>query len=62
MNLAVNINWYQVKGNIKLLLVIRSSLFLPLCTYQCKPRGEGVRARGGDLMPGTIPAVGLLIV
>ena len=30
MNLAVNINWYHVKGNIKLLLVIRSSLFLPL--------------------------------
>ena len=24
--------------------------------------GGGVRARGGDLMPGTIPAVGLLIV
>ena len=21
----------------------------PLCTYQCKPRGGGVRARGGDL-------------
>ena len=20
-----------------------------LCTYQCKPRGGGVRARGGDL-------------
>ena len=35
-----------------------------LCTYQCKSRGGGggVRARGGDLMPGTIPAVGLLIV
>ena len=30
MNLAVNINWYHVKRNIKLLLVIRSSLFLPL--------------------------------
>ena len=25
-------------------------------------RGEGVRARGGDLMPETIPHVGLLIV
>ena len=24
--------------------------------------GGGVRARGGDLMPGTIPAIGLLIV
>ena len=24
--------------------------------------GGGVRARGGDLMPGAIPAVGLLIV
>ena len=24
--------------------------------------GRGVRARGGDLMPGAIPAVGLLIV
>ena len=36
-----------------------------LCTYQCKSRGSwggGVRARGGDLMPGAIPAVGLLIV
>ena len=34
-----------------------------LCTYQCKSRGGGgVRARGGDLMPGTIPAVRLLIV
>ena len=33
-----------------------------LCTYRCKSRGGGVRARGGDLMPGTIPAVGLLIV
>ena len=26
------------------------------------PVGGGVRARGGDLMSGTIPAVGLLIV
>ena len=26
------------------------------------PGGGEVRARGGDLMPGTIPAVGLLIV
>ena len=26
------------------------------------PVGGGVRVRGGDLMPGTIPAVGLLIV
>ena len=33
-----------------------------LCTYQCKSRGGGVRARVGDLMPGTIPAIGLLIV
>ena len=34
-----------------------------LCTYQCKSRGGGgVRAGGGDLMPGTIPTVGLLIV
>ena len=32
---------------------------MPLCT---NPVGGGVRARGGDLMPGTIPAVGLLIV
>ena len=30
MNLAVNINSYHVKENIKLLLVIKSSLFLPL--------------------------------
>ena len=39
--------------------------FPKLCTYQCKSRGGGgggVRARGGDLMPETIPAVGLLIV
>ena len=37
---------------------------MELCTYQCKSRGGGggVRARGGDLMPGTIPAVGRLIV
>ena len=28
-----------------------------LCTYQCKSRG-GVRARGGDLMPETIPLSG----
>ena len=37
---------------------------LGLCTYQCKSRwgGGGVRARGGDLMPETIPPVGLLIV
>ena len=35
---------------------------LRLCTYQCKSRRGGVRARGGDLMPGTLPAVGLLIV
>ena len=33
-----------------------------LCTYQCKSHVGGVRAGGGDLMPGTIPAVGLLIV
>ena len=33
-----------------------------LCTYQCKSRGGGVRARGRDLMPETIPPVGLLIV
>ena len=31
---------------------------LNLCTYQCKSRGEGVRARGGDLMPETIPMSG----
>ena len=36
---------------------------LILCTCQCKSRGGGgVRARGGDLMPETIPPVGLLIV
>ena len=33
-----------------------------LCTYQCKSRagggGGGVRARGGDLMPETIPMSG----
>ena len=38
----------------------------PECTYQCKFRGVGggggVQARGGDLMPETIPHVGLLIV
>ena len=34
-----------------------------LCTYQCKSRGGGaLRARGGDLIPETIPSVGLLIV
>ena len=32
------------------------------CTYQCKSREGGVRARGRDLMPETIPHVGLLIV
>ena len=26
-----------------------------LCTYQCKSREGGVRARGGDLIPETIP-------
>ena len=43
-----------------------SHQIIVLCTYQCKSRGGGgrggVRARGGDLMPGTIPTVGLLIV
>ena len=36
----------------------------PLCTINVNPVGGGgeVRARGGDLMPGTIPAVGLLTV
>ena len=38
------------------------SLFPRLCTYQCKSRGGGggggVRARGGDLMPETIPLLG----
>ena len=29
-----------------------------LCTYQCKSREGGVRARGGDLMPETIPLSG----
>ena len=29
-----------------------------LCTYQCKSREGGVRARGGDLMPVTIPLSG----
>ena len=32
-----------------------------LCTYQCKPRGGGVRARGGDLTAKSIPSVGGLI-
>ena len=38
-----------------------SSLKLQLCTYQCKSCGEwgGVRARGGDLMPETIPLSGV---
>ena len=31
---------------------------IALCTYQCKSRGGGVRARGGDLMPETIPMSG----
>ena len=39
-----------------------TQIIILLCTYQCKSRVGGVRARGGDLMPGTIPAVGLLIV
>ena len=29
-----------------------------LCNYQCKSREGGVRARGGDLMPETIPLSG----
>ena len=31
-----------------------------LCTYQCKSRGGGggLRGRGGDLMPETIPLSG----
>ena len=29
-----------------------------LCTYQCKSREGGVRARGGHLMPETIPLSG----
>ena len=29
-----------------------------LCTYQCKSREGGVRARGGDLMPETTPLSG----
>ena len=29
-----------------------------LCTYQCKSHEGGVRARGGDLMPETIPMLG----
>ena len=29
-----------------------------LCTYQCKSREGGVQARGGDLMPETIPMLG----
>ena len=35
-------------------------LLLRLCTYQCKSLwgGGGVRARGGDLMPETIPLSG----
>ena len=36
-------------------------LALNLCTYQCKPRGGGVRARGGDLTAKSIPSVGGLI-
>ena len=39
--------------------VVGFSIF---CTYHCKIRGRGVRARGGNLMPETIPHVGLLIV
>ena len=39
--------------------VVGFSIF---CTYQCKSRGRGVRARGGNLMSETIPPVGLLIV
>ena len=42
--------------------VCKKSTSVDLCTYQCKSRGGGVRARGGDLMPETIPYVGLLIV
>ena len=33
-------------------------LLLRLCTYQCKSLEEGVRARGGDLKPETIPLSG----
>ena len=34
-----------------------------LCTYQCKSLwGGGECGQGGDLMPGTTPLVGLLIV
>jgi len=32
-----------------------------LCTYQCKPRGRGVQARGGALTAKSIPSVGGLI-
>ena len=50
--MSINLNYVAWENSLK------------LCTYQCKSRGGegGVRARGGDLMPGTIPAVGLLIV
>ena len=34
------------------------TFFVSLCTYQCKSREGGVRARGGDLMPETIPLSG----
>ena len=36
------------------------AMLLELCTYQCKSRGGGggVQARGGDLMPETIPLSG----
>ena len=49
-------NWKQRKIEKK---ETKEKLFL-LCTYQCKSRGGGggVRARGGDLMPETIPLSG----
>ena len=45
------------------LFPLLSPVLFVLCTYQCKSCwGGGMQARGGDLMPETIPPVGLLIV
>ena len=44
--------------NYSIVYVKTSTPVSLLCTYQCKSREGGVRARGGDLMPETIPMSG----
>ena len=44
--------------------IVQLNLFTTasLCTYQWKSRGGGGCGQGGDLMPETIPPVGLFIM